>query len=283
MWPEIVHEGRKIKVVSAHEIRPQLASAAKHWMRRFTKRGSAGDRAIKALNTLQSHRPSHFNKLKYWVLFDCWCALQYQQNSGHPYNEAWSSNLDRARSDVAKLAKSTEKWRSQLEEFVRDHEHRANVLFGQAFQDAEGHPRTENDGAEFLVNLMRDVQSQLNRRVPAMRLWIACINYGRPILGSYTPEDEARTGLEFALVSRFRHFADGSMHDPIDIVDRPMPQRGRPCYKIVANLTTATFDGKFYPQGDPRLRAAAAVIGKRVSTMINRNSGMSYSGWPVRR
>ncbi len=282
MWPEIVHEGKKIKVVSAHEIRPQLAIAAKHWMRRF-KGGSAGSKAIKALDTLQSRRPSHFNRLKYWVLFDCWCALQYQQNGGHPYNEAWSSNLDRARRDVPKLAKATEKWRSQLEVFVRDHEPRANVLIGQAFQDAEGYPRPQNDGAEFLINLMREIQSQLDRKVPVMRLWIACLNYGRPILGSYAPPDEARTGLEFALVSRFRHFTDSLEHDPMDIVDRPMPDGGNPYYKIVARLTKATFDGKPYPLSNRGLDTDAEAIGKRVSGMINRNPGMSYSGWPVRR
>jgi hypothetical protein len=184
---------------------------------------------------------------------------------------------------VPKLAKATEKWRSQLEEFVRNHEPRANVLFGQAFQDAEGCPRPKNDGVDFIVGLMREVQSQLDRKVPAMRLWIACLNYGRPILGSYAPPDEARTGLEFALVSRFRHFTDRSEQDPIDIVDRPMPEGGDPCYEIVARFTKATLAGKPYPPSDRGLDTDAEAIGKRVSVMINRNPGMSYSGWPVRR
>ena len=130
-------------------------------------------------------------------------------------------------------------------------------------------------------------------------MWIACLDYGFPVEARNVPVDEARTGLEFALALRFRHFTGAKGRHLLEITDCTMPSDGKPHYKLVALLTKATLENARY-RNDDTLTDDAKQIGRRLTKLRHRlrekikdkarprekvetkAETITYVGWPVR-
>jgi len=133
------------------------------------------------------------------------------------------------------------------------------------------------DRLEIALNEYIDVLFHYLRR-KRHRDWVACLDYGHPVEGHRKPNDEARIGLAFELVLRFRYWA--KFPDPFDVMDKPMPRRGAPNYKLVARFLEAALAGRTIP-----VTATHKDKAKKVENDLNylkrEYPDIKFIGWPI--
>lgn len=102
------------------------------------------------------------------------------------------------------------------------------------------------------------------------RSTIANLDYNRPIEFGRQLDRPEETGLLFELVLLFRIFT-ATGHPPVLQRGQPMPQSGRPCYRLVCEFLQAALGG---------FVTEAAEAKNRIHALLKRNPRIQWVPWP---
>jgi hypothetical protein len=272
--------GQTFQILPPQDLRQMLAGTARPWIK-SVRASLLGREAFNELEELRPFHPHLFRRLQYWVLFECWCATQFdqlqEQIDGHPYNKAWSSSNERARRDFPALAKDLSKARKRLESLVSTYKPYPDLLLGFALEKTLEPQAAEKITMGDFLKLIEEFENQCQRKLPVPRGWLGCLAYNKRVAGAYRRQHEAQTALEFALCLRFKHFTNAAGRHPIDITDCTMPSDGDSCYGLVANFCKATFGRSAYGTA----ATPKAEISNTLHVLRNTYPDIKYVGWPV--
>ncbi len=270
-WPVMIRDGVEYEWEPADRKMKPLRPEFRSWARRF-QLSAEGRSALSALVDLRVIRPHLYRRLKLEVLFSCWCASEFANQSDTPERVRvrlrgdWAEQLPRQIEHAFEILRFLEK---------RETDRRETFTTGYSDWVLPSPP----DRLEIALNEYMDFLVHYIQR-KSRRDWVACLDYGRPVEDHRKP-NEARIGLAFELTLRFKHWTDiQQCPNPFDVLDKGLPRRGAPNYKLVARLLEAALHGRSIRIED-KLRKQAKKVEDDLRDLVKRHPDIKFIGWPI--
>ena len=266
-------------------------SSLEAWIRRFevSRLGKS------ALNDLGKHFPPDkesqqtplFHPLRDAVLISCYGAAMFDRNRD-PITEQHNDPSQKERRANAKAQKELSSQRTAittLQNFAREHQRAARLIFSQIYMDLIPKKIRITDGekrnmADLLNCILETITSRLVRPIPFEATWpptnrfdYGCLHYATPLdRGNNKNGPKVETMLLFDLVQTFRLRSKGIC---VRQTGQTMPKNGTPHISLATAFVNATFKDK------PSMKAARAS--SRLKAHLRTNPGLGYYPWPALR